>query len=206
MAIIEKARFREMWLAGKFGNKPRHWQSYQEIIDAGYTGNVSFRIHTPDSKHTRYGVPVSCIPVTLDELTAAGVDPEQVWFNESAPDDRLVLQGEYFDGQIGPMLFDRCLDYSRAKTQMKTAMRLPLVPDEPDWMRKISEYCDLIRSQTTGLQTEMLLKSVMNENSWEDFNELRLLYPGHIIEFSVYDHCVGDCPHRNTLIWEVRLY
>lgn len=202
MRIKDKAQFRAMWLAGKFGNKPRVWRSYDEIVAAGYHGNVAFRMHVPNSKHTRYGVQASQIPTALEELSRVGIQAKDVWFNESAPDDRLVLQGEYFDGEKGPALYDRCLTYSRAKTQMKTALALPL----HGGLNYFGPNNDQFRRETEGINTELLLQSVMNCNSWDDFNELRELYPGHVIEFSVYDHCVGDCPHRNTLFWEIRDY
>lgn len=38
----------------------------------------------------------------------------------------------------------------------------------------------------------------------EDLNELLDLYPGHVIELSAIDRCLGIYPHRKGIIWEVR--
>lgn len=208
MRIETKAQFRDLWLRGVFGNKPRVWKSYEELQAAGYTGNVSFRMHVPDSRHTRYGVPADGIQAALGELQTVGIHASDIWFNESAPDDHLLLQGEYTDIERPGYVVDRYLMYSRAKTQMKKALALPLaidlyIPGHLNWSHEA--HCQF-RHESEGLRTDLLLQSVMNANSWDDFCELRLLYPQHVIEFSVYDHCVGDCPHRNTLIWEVRDY
>ncbi len=59
---------------------------------------------------------------------------------------------------------------------------------------------------TTGLRTHLTLKHSMCSNSWEWYNELLILYPGHIIEFTCLRYPWGMLPHHNTLFWEVRAY
>lgn len=57
-----------------------------------------------------------------------------------------------------------------------------------------------------GLKVKLLLEHFMDESSWEDFQELLEIYPGHTIEFGCYDVQVGVLPNRNTIFWECRLY
>lgn len=142
-----------------------------------------------------------------------GFASQDLYFNESAPDDRLLLQGEYHNDHT------RYLMYSRAQLAMKDALALPL---DHDYMGMIlcgfrvegpTEYWQAAaeserqhRHESEGLKTEMLLRANMNANSWEDFNILRDEYPGHIIEFGCYDCELGSVTGRNTLMWEVRHY
>jgi len=46
----------------------------------------------------------------------------------------------------------------------------------------------------------------MTPSSHDDWNELLERYPGHVLEVSIYDRCLGDLPNRNSLVWEVRKY
>lgn len=179
MIIRTKHEFREGMMAGLFGNRLKTWRSYFELQTSEYEGTVTARVFVADSNWTMYRIPVNQIPQVLENLKKAHerVDVDKVWFNESAPDEHLVLQGE---------LWDHSLMYSRERVPMKQAMAKPLYAE--------------------GLQTEMLLRGCMNANSYEDLNELRVNYPDHCIEFSSYEHCLGNMPHRNTIIWEVRAY
>jgi len=56
------------------------------------------------------------------------------------------------------------------------------------------------------LRSDLLLKLAMTPASHEDWNLLLERYPGHVLEVSVYDRCLGDTPGRNALVWEVREY
>lgn len=53
---------------------------------------------------------------------------------------------------------------------------------------------------------EVLLRYVLNENSYEHVMQLLEDYPGHVIEFSALNHCFGTVPGHNAVIWEVRRY
>jgi hypothetical protein len=59
---------------------------------------------------------------------------------------------------------------------------------------------------STGLASDLLLRSVMTPLSYEDWRLLLDRHPGHVLEVSVYEHCLGDTPGRNALVWEVRRY
>lgn len=57
-----------------------------------------------------------------------------------------------------------------------------------------------------GSAARLLLNFVLNDNSRDDVEELLDLYPDHVIELSAIDACFGTVPHRNAVIWEVRIY
>lgn len=191
--IADKKTFRQLWLEGKLGNRPRVWTSLADLMRSQYRGSLSLRIHTPSSPHTRYGVHMDELCNVLLELEGKGVDVNQIWFNESAPDDRLILQGEYFHGQaVSGAFLNRYFMYSWKQEKMKPAMLRS---------RDAGELHD-----SDGIMTDLILQSVMMPNSWDEFLGLRDRYPDHTIELGVYDCEVGTNPGCNHLIWEVRMY
>ena len=46
----------------------------------------------------------------------------------------------------------------------------------------------------------------LNPNSLEDLAAVFVQWPGHVCELSALDRCLGTVPHRNAVVWEVRLY
>ncbi len=104
---------------------------------------------------------------------------DDMYFIEPAPDEHLVIQGEFFNS------FDRYLMVSAEQVVMKKTK---------------------LWSHVTGLRSLMLLRAAMTTDSYEDFQILLDQYPEHVIEFGCYGINCGDCPGRNTIIWEVRRY
>lgn len=197
LSITDKAIFRRLWLAGELGNRPRVWTSLEALHASKYDGTLSLRIHVPSSPFSMYNVPMKELCRAMWHLAERGVDNSQVWFNESAPDDCLKLQGEYFHGVKNGAFLNRYLNFSRAQSKMKDAMLLPrFVP---------SLHGDVLQD-SEGLRTDEILRAVMTPYSWEEFQELRERFPDHTIEFGVYDCAVGIQPHCNHLIWEIRDY
>jgi len=58
----------------------------------------------------------------------------------------------------------------------------------------------------SGVAAVAKLKGVLNENGWDDVQDLLDLYPDHVLELSVFDRCLGVLPGRNYIMWEVRHY
>jgi hypothetical protein len=52
----------------------------------------------------------------------------------------------------------------------------------------------------------LLIREAMTPSSYDDWLMLIDRYPGHVLEVSIYDRCLGDVPGRNALVWEVRRY
>ncbi len=55
-----------------------------------------------------------------------------------------------------------------------------------------------------GTAARMMLRKNLNPNSYDDLEEVFRRYPGHVIELSALDICMGVVPHRNAVIWECR--
>jgi hypothetical protein len=173
----------EAYQLNKFGNKLRLWTGLDEFRKSNYNGSVTFRYYAINnggsSNFTKYDV--TDYEKQIKEFTELGAEPKRMIFNESAPDKFLTIQGELTHDYNGYQLF-----YSTDKGKMRDCLK---------------------NGKTlTGLAVKLLLQQHLNSNSFSDIMELIELYPNHVIEFSTYSINLGDCPRRNTIIWEVRRY
>jgi hypothetical protein len=105
-------------------------------------------------------------------------------FNESMPDSQLLLQGNVWRDAYG-------LQLEGSTTINLTHRQATTQPHMRSW---------------SGIQALGLLKASLWPCSYSDLEELWELHPDAIIEFGAYDCAVGVLPHRNTIIWECRLY
>lgn len=62
------------------------------------------------------------------------------------------------------------------------------------------------RKAWSGTAARMVLARHLNANSLEDVMELLERFPDHVVELSALTSCMGSVPHRNSVIWECRLY
>jgi hypothetical protein len=185
MEILNKATNYELYSRWAFGNKLRTWNNVDEFFESKYPGSVSIRYRGQVKAGGMYAGFTAYNVLNAHEqvhkFMAQGANPEFMVLNESAPDDRLLIQGELTLGTFGYNLF-----YSDIKGKMKDCMKHGI--------------------QVDGLPAKMLLQKHLFPNSYDDIMALLELYPGHVIEFSAYEMAVGDCSNRNTIIWEVRKY
>ena len=181
--IKNKAQMYRLYSGGAFGNKLRTWDSMEDLLLSGYTGSVTAR-YVGDSGGglAHYRIPVNKVPLFEQECRDRGLEVGRIRYNESAPDDRLLIQGEVMRDHRGLVL-----RYSRLKTMMRKAL---------------SE--DTNHAQ--GITAQFLLKAYLTWLSYNDIMELLDQYEGHVVEFSAYEMLVGDCRGRNTVVWEVRAY
>ena len=172
--VLNKADYYIRWQNQEFGNKLRSWACFEDI--APYNGLVTMRHVEPNSKLTKYEIPVTKIKtVAVDVLS-------NYRFNESAPDKYLLAQGEICYNHKGWNLF-----WSTEKTQMRNAL------------------LNFART-STGVVARETLKHYCCPGSFSDIEALVELYPDHVIEFGCYARPLGNIAHRNTIIWEVRKY
>lgn len=176
-AIACKAQFYRLWHAGLLGNRPRTWRTPNALRESGFSGLVTMRAATGSG-----GGACGYRLTVADALERAKALGAAATFNEACPDDRLLVQGE-----VARMPGGLELSYS---TTPGLAMR------------------EAMRGARHAGPTEALtlLRDALSPSSWDDLDALWDLYPDAVIEFSAYDRLVGDQPHRNTLIWEVRNY
>lgn len=184
MEITNKVEYFKLWNAGLLGNKLRSWNSLDDISREKYQGLVSLRVRRPDAGGAaKYNIKSNDAPsifkqtLTEDPSLKAG----EIYFNESAPDDLLITQGEIMRSND---VYD--LMYCEEKLKMRDAMRKA--------------------KRMTGILVVAYLKELMTANSWDELQELFDRYPDSIIEFGIYQNCLGCYPGRNCLIWEVRNY
>jgi hypothetical protein len=175
-----KVDFYDRYFKGEFGNRPQSWPDWDSLRTSSYTGNVTVR-NLDTAGACFYGVPVADL---RRGVWPAGCCPAQCRFNESMPDDDLLIQGNVFIA-VGGL----ALEYS-------TAAGIP--------HRKAVSQPYMRFAQ--GLLAVSLLRSHCSPSSYDDIMDLLDLYPEAVIEFSTYQYNVGCLPHRNTVIWEVRNY
>lgn len=60
--------------------------------------------------------------------------------------------------------------------------------------------------QWSGLLARNILKQYLNDCSYADLMVLLEQYPGHVVELSACQSCIGTIPGRNAVVWEVRKY
>ncbi len=166
-----KAEFFDRYARGEFGNRPRSWATLTELLESPYTGTVSAR-----SAQASGG----CF-YRLSKSEAQALGPGYR-YNESMPDERLVLQGEICQAERGLEL-----SYS----------------EEPNLrMREALGRA----THVSGVNVLMVLRRHLWPSSYDDVRELITTYPDGAVEFSTYSCEVGDRCLRNTVFWEVRNY
>lgn len=114
-APTRKLEFYRRFRAGEFGNRPRLWATLDELVADAYGGTVTARDMSPGGP-CFYGV-------RPDDVRAgkAGFDPRGYRFNESMPDEHLLIQGNAWRDAGG-----LCLEYSEAPgIGHRDAMRPP---------------------------------------------------------------------------------
>lgn len=120
----------------------------------------------------------------------SGISEDCMTVDELAPSEHAILQGEYRNDVV---IMDgvgrhRILHYStRRNVHMREALKFS-------------------SEEAEGLRADLLLQQVMAPASYDDWLLLIDRYPGHVLEVSVYDRFLGDCPRRNSLVWEIRRY
>jgi hypothetical protein len=189
--VLSKLQNYRLWQGGAFGNKLRAWRTVGEWRSSGFDGRVVLRtLMEGGGGPCSYNLPPEQVEPVVDTWLALDIPLDRIMVNEAAPDDDVILQGEYLndiyavvDGEAGWGYFR----YSRARAQMRDALAA-----SPDVAHR--------------LRSDLLLKLAMTPASHDDWNLLLGQYPGHVLEVSVYDRCLGDTPGRNALVWEVRKY
>jgi hypothetical protein len=167
--------------------------TYYRLWRAGVLGNRPKTWATADDlRASGYAQPIVMRSTQVGWKTLYGISVEEALrlapgvqgatFNELLPDAEIVLQGEVMRTWRGLEL-----TYSFAPYPMKIALA------------KAPCYA-------VGLVAKLLLDTWLWPASRDDVDAFLDLYDGHAIEFTAYGIAVGDQPHRNTLIWEVRRY
>ena len=177
--ILTKQENYALYEAGILGNKVLTWNSYAEILRSGWKGMVCIRSKKGIERGKMvYNIKIEDIPKYLENFGGE----ENVIFNQSMPDEHLIIQGEIMNDQKGIHLL---------YTTIKKPMNLGLAEEN---------------RTVNGPAAEKILFHNLSEESYNEINRLLIEFPESVIEFSTYSVPVGNLPNRNTVIWEVRNY
>jgi hypothetical protein len=188
--ISSKAQNYRLWRGGAYGNKLRSWRGVDEWRSSGFRGRVALRSLVGGGGPCLYDLGPADLEARYRDWRASGIPGHAITIDEMAPAGSTVLQGEYLNEPFvtddGGPAWGYFL-YSRDRTPMRAALRF--------------------RSAVArGLVSDLMIKGAMTPSSYEDWRELLGRWPGHVLEVSIYDRCLGDVPHRNALVWEIRRY
>jgi len=191
MSVLTKAENYRRWTSGRFGNRLRAWRTVDawnlDRRHGGFSGQVSLRyLGLGGGGWCAYDVEAQEVPRVVAEWEEQGADARLIMVNESAPDASILIQGEFLNA-VRDHVWVEGFTYSRKRLKMRQALQLD-------------------RQYASGRWARYLLRAEMSPSSWSDFEELLALYPGHVLEVSVYGRPLGDTPGRNALVWEVRKY
>jgi len=184
--LKRKSDMYKLYEQGAFGNKLRTWPTTDDLLASDYSGSVTLRYKgkAGGGGWCAYDLALDQVTPTIEQWVSEGADPKLITANESAPDERLVVQGDVGRNPAGGggLVFR----YSRDRVKMRTAMETA--------------------THAYGAEAVVLLDSYLSPDSLADVKELLELFPDAIVEFSAYEMNVGDKPGRNAVIWEVRNY
>lgn len=186
MRVASKAQNFRLWTSGAYGNRLRAWRTVAEWQRSGFTGRVALRYVGAAGGPCVYDLkPEEVVPRAL-LLATLGWDLGLMMVNEGAPDHRILLQGELYNGALNTGEVDR-FEFSTVRSQMRDALRVE-------------------RRVVSGVSARLLLRDLLSPGSQHDLLHLLERFPGHVLEISVYEGYLGDVPRRNALVWEIRDY
>ena len=181
--ITSKSDMYRLLAAGLPGNTCRQWFDVDEwMVDADSTRYDWWGVRTLTP-----GGPcrLNC-PVAEVEDTAAAFEAAGHRCNISVMLDRIcrvTLWADVWDSPTGLIVYG-----------------IEFPPEGGSW-RALMPYHG---RHWEGLAARMLLRRHLNANSHADVDDMFDRYPGHVIELSALDRCLGVFPHRNSVTWEIR--
>lgn len=178
MKILSKAEYFRLAKTLVLGNQIAQWPGEDFYRDPPKNLTcVAVRGLTPDSR--KYQAYDLTVPRALSLLQRHGA--RNFLVDEQAPDHLSTVKGE--------IMRDERIVYMRY--------------DQTPGLRMRQAYP--IMRHTWGLQALSLVRTQMDQPSWEQLHQLWDDYPDSIIEFSCYSIRVGIL-RLNTIFWEVRNY
>jgi hypothetical protein len=180
--VTSKAMMFPMLDAGAFGNTVSRWYSLREWENRTQFGSLwAIRNATGagNDKRQRLDIPTADLP-----------DLYRLWYGESG-------------AEISPMV-DHMLTARFQLIEDHSGLRLWWVKGrgEVKWrdaFKTLSRHDD-------GIVAWEVLRHYLNPNSYDDLKHVLNRFRGHAVEMTVLDRCFGTIPHRNAVVWEVRLY
>jgi hypothetical protein len=180
--IATKSEYFRLAAEGKCGNTMPSWPTPRAARASGYHGTVMVRYRSPDSPFMRADVEMDDVPAAYAEFVARGADPRKLYITHMTAQVGRRLNGELWRGPGGLYLH-----HSTAQTHLRAAL----------------EQSGRHAENSAALS---ILRWACCPNSLDDLMTLLDLYQDAVIEFTAYDAEIGDVPHRDCIVWEVRNY
>jgi len=181
--IETKSKCYSLFEKGIFGNKALTWNSYEEMINSSWKGLISIRSKKGILRsQTRFNILKEKVKEEMEKMKMENIKIEDITFNQSMPDNHLLIQGEIMLTERGLYLL-----YTTVKKPMNQGLAEQTL-------------------HAFGLNAKMILEKNLYTSSLADIYALLEIYPDSVIEFSSYSIPVGNIKGRNAVIWEVRNY
>ncbi|MFA6064595.1 MAG: hypothetical protein WCW44_01175 [archaeon] len=181
--INSKREFYILYNNNLLGNKPLCWDTHKDLLASNWRNPVCIRSTKGTARsNTRFNVPFNELEKELEDLKQTGVKDSEMSFNQSMPDEHLLIQGEVKRTEQGVYLL-----YSTIKKPMNLAFKEEV-------------------KHAFGLKATMIMQTFLFPQSYDDVMDFLSSFPESIIEFGAYAVSVGNLKGRNTIIWEVRNY
>jgi hypothetical protein len=182
--IISKRHFSRLYMAGLTGNKPRTWESVEEVETSDFRDKVALRYCGPG-----WGGPfitdlrVNQLSSALRRLVKNGWSKSDFYISEqfSPKKTKYLINGEVMRRKEG-----LCLYYSTENKMMRPAL-------------------ESSGKQIYGISAVLVMRHFLLPADIDDIESLLDDYPDHVLEFSGFDRCVGIYPRHRSVVWELRV-
>lgn len=95
--VLDKRENFRLWQSGAFGNKLRAWRTVKEWRDSGFAGLVVLRSLMDGGGPCEYNLTPKKAESSIRRWFSKGHPPDRIMVNEAAPDQSVLLQGEYLN-------------------------------------------------------------------------------------------------------------
>ena len=181
LPVTTKRQFVRMYNAGLFGNRAPTWSTLAEFQASDYKGLIHIRNRVAGAQ-TWYNIKSHNVTRKWVEIVNKGTPANDLYLSSMAPHHLGLVQGEVQQST-------RHLDLTYCSAQLP--MREALAKET---------------KTANGVVASQILSHYMDPCSYDWLQVLLTRYPGHVIEFSIFDCFWGTVPRRNTVWWEVRAY
>ena len=185
MKITNKNTSLDLFTKGAFGNTIKSWKTLKDVIkDKGSDAKITMRykgLYGGGPCHYNVSI-LHATALILHYYETGNYDLDKFYFNDTADDSKLLIQGELCKSH---RLFE--LRYSTAPYPMREALRIA-------------------EKYTYGVKVIVFLKKHLTPSSYEDLMAIFETYPNSVVEFSCWGYNPGTLKGRNTVVWEVRNY
>jgi hypothetical protein len=180
--INNKRIFTQLWLEGRFGNRPLIWHTIEEAIASGFRGEMLLRYYgNGHGGPLVRGLTAETLLTAVDSLVAAGWSAKDFYVAEVIPDHYYRMNAKMMElpGHGGIWL-----EYSTVPAIMRESFRLG-------------------EKRVNGIRAKTILQTRVEPNDLEFLLSLLEDFPDHVVEFSSLSARAGINRQR-FIVWEVR--